>query len=154
MGNICRSPTAEGVFRRIADTELNEVGLSIDSAGTIGYHCGEHADHRSIKAAKNRGYDLSKIISRQVRDSDFSEFDLILAMDKENFRNLIKQAEKSGNGSYADKIKLFLDFSKQSDYEEVPDPYYGGEKGFDLVIDLIEDASRGLINFINKGKAD
>lgn len=148
MGNICRSPTAEGVFRKLIIEELGELKINIDSAGTIGYHAGEHADSRAIKAARNRGYDLSKIISRQTRDSDFEEFDLIVAMDKENHANLVSQADRAGHSQYTNKIKLFLDFSTQNDYSEVPDPYYGGNAGFDLVIDLIEDASLGLIKQI------
>ena len=150
MGNICRSPTAEGVFRKLVTDHSSDHKLFIDSAGTIGYHAGEHADSRAIDAARNRGYDLSKIISRQVRDSDFEEFDFIVAMDKENFTNLAKQAKLSNNESHTHKIKLFLDYSKQEHYQEVPDPYYGGLKGFDLVIDLIEDASLGLINELSE----
>lgn len=149
MGNICRSPTAEGVFKSIANQRLAHVDLYIDSAGTIGYHAGEHADSRAIRAAKNRGYDLSKIISRQVRNEDFEEFDLVIAMDRDNYSNLRAQAAQAGKDHHLDKIKLFLDYSEQSEYEEVPDPYYGGAKGFDLVIDLIEDASNGLVERIH-----
>lgn len=145
MGNICRSPTAEGVFRELIAQEFNELDVFIDSAGTIGYHAGEHADSRAIEAANKRGYDLSKILSRQTRDSDFEEFDLIVAMDKENHANLVRQAERANSTPHTDKIKLFLEYSEQTEYDEVPDPYYGGRKGFDLVIDLIEDASLGLI---------
>ena len=150
MGNICRSPTAEGVFKAIAEQQLTHLDLYIDSAGTIGYHAGEHADSRAIQAAKNRGYDLSKIISRQVRNEDFEEFDLVVAMDKDNYNNLKAQATQAGQSHHFDKIKLFLDYSEQSAYNEVPDPYYGGAKGFDLVIDLIEDASNGLVKEISR----
>ncbi|TQV77306.1 low molecular weight phosphotyrosine protein phosphatase [Aliikangiella marina] len=145
LGNICRSPTAEGVFRKLVEEAHPDNQLIIDSAGTTGYHAGEHADSRAISAAKNRGYDLSKILSRQVRESDFHEFDFIIAMDRENYRNLKHLAVQTGNECYIDKIRLFLTYSQQAAYQEVPDPYYGGAKGFDLVIDLIEDASHGLI---------
>ncbi len=148
MGNICRSPTAEGVFRRMFENSNIERSVLIDSAGTIGYHAGEHADRRAIAAAKRRGYDLSEIISRQVESRDFEKFDLIVAMDAENFANLKAQAERSGHGKKVDKIKMFLEYSTQTEYDEVPDPYYGGNSGFDLVIDLIEDASEGLIEHL------
>jgi len=145
LGNICRSPTAEGVFRELVNQHWPDNNLFIDSAGTTGYHAGEHADSRAISAARHRGYDLSKILSRQVRESDFEEFDLVIAMDQENHSNLVRLATQTGNDHHVEKVKLFLDYSKQEAYKEVPDPYYGGSKGFDLVIDLIEDASRGLI---------
>jgi len=149
MGNICRSPTAEGVFRSLADEFLIKYDLKIDSAGTLSYHAGESPDHRASKAAKNRGYDLSKITARAVSDCDVETFDLVLVMDKDNFDNCQRQAIASGHEKQLNRIKLFLDYSKQSSYTDVPDPYYGGAKGFDLVIDLIEDASRGLIEAIN-----
>lgn len=150
MGNICRSPTAEGVFRSFAESALSEQILKIDSAGTIGYHAGENADLRAISAAARRNYDISNIISRKVEDEDFDVFDLILAMDKENYTDLLKQARSSGNSHHADKVKLLLEFSGQDVYQEVPDPYYGGTNGFDLVIDLIEDASQGLLQFVKQ----
>lgn len=148
MGNICRSPTAEGIFRSFADSSLSEYDLLIDSAGTIGHHVGEHADQRAIEAARIRNYDLSQVISRQVMDSDFETFDLILAMDNDNYANLLKQAKLSGNEQHCQKVKLFLDFAKHTSHREVPDPYYGGNKGFDLVIDLIEGACEGLVDHI------
>ncbi len=153
MGNICRSPTAEGVFRKIAEAELSHINLRIDSAGTIGYHAGEHADSRAISAAKRRGYDLSSIISRQVRDDDFESFDLILAMDDDNYFNLVRHAEQAGMEKHKRKIQRFLDYSRQDKFREVPDPYYGGAKGFDLVIDLIEDATFGLVEILRQHKS-
>ncbi len=150
MGNICRSPTAEGVFNKTAERKrITDVLLTVDSAGTIGYHAGENADPRAIDAAKKRGYDISQIISRQVNISDFEKFDLIIAMDKDNFANLTTLADKSHLTDAKSKIKLFLDYSTQGNYLEVPDPYYGGVQGFDLVIDLIEDASNGLLDSIS-----
>ena len=149
MGNICRSPTAEGVFRKLTSECEGFADLIIDSAGTIGYHAGEHPDARAIAAARKRGYDLSTIFARQIRASDFVEFDLILAMDKDNYRNLTDFATKTNNRQHIDKLKLFLEYSQQTEYTEVPDPYYGSSRGFDLVIDLIEDASSGLIKSIS-----
>ena len=150
MGNICRSPTAEGVFRKLAQEHAKHLDLNIDSAGTIGYHSGEHADTRSIKAAKERGYDLSKIISRKVVDEDFEVFDLIIAMDADNHANLLSHAQQAGKEHHHSKVKMFLDYSDQAIHSDVPDPYYGGSEGFNLVIDLIEDASLGLIKSLNK----
>jgi len=149
MGNICRSPTAEAVFRQVLiNSNFDESTVFIDSAGTAGYHIGEAPDPRSVQAGKNRNYELSDIRARQINDTDFEDFDFLIVMDKENHSSLVKQAERSGNIKYKNKIKLFLDFSSQSSYSEVPDPYYGGKNGFDLVIDLIEDASFGLLKSI------
>jgi protein-tyrosine phosphatase len=151
MGNICRSPTAEAVFRKIVeDSNFAQTNINIESAGTIGYHVGEPSDPRSVQAGRVRSYDLSKIRARKVIDRDFDEFDLLIAMDKENYTNLIKLAEQSGKIEHKNKVKLFLDYSSQTQYIEVPDPYYGGPNGFDLVIDLIEDASKGLLRAIIK----
>ncbi len=151
MGNICRSPTAEAVFTTIINnSDLNEANIFIDSAGTTGYHEGERSDPRSVQAGKNRSYDLSKIRARQVSDKDFERFDWLIAMDSENLRNLTNQADNSNQSKHKDKIKLFLDFSSQSKYSEVPDPYYGGANGFKFVLDLPEDASQGLLKTISE----
>ncbi len=152
LGNICRSPTAEGVFRKLS-SEYTELNLEIDSCGTYGYHQGEGADPRSVSTANKRGYDLSAIRSRKILPQDLIHFDYILAMDNSNLEHLTALAK---NNKYDnDNIHLFLDFAKQSRANEVPDPYYGGanssNNGFDNVIDLIEDASRGLIDeLLNK----
>ena len=144
MGNICRSPTAHGVFQHLVDTEgLNE-SIIVDSAGTYDFHIGKKPDSRSINAASERGYDLSSLRARQVERSDFERFEIILAMDRENYSDLLSQC----NEVYADKIKLFLDFSSDKNMHEVPDPYYSGTDGFKTVLDLVEDASRGLLNYI------
>ena len=148
LGNICRSPTAEGVFRQLSQASLSGYKLHIDSAGTTGYHIGESPDGRARKSAQKRGYDLSYIRSRTVNEIDFEVFDYILVMDKENLVNCQRLALQSGNAHKMSKIELFLDYAIQFSEQEVPDPYYGGDKGFDLVIDLIEDASRGLIRAI------
>ena len=143
MGNICRSPTAEGVFRKIVEQYPELSSIKIDSCGTIGYHVGEPSDPRSVAAAKARGYDLSYIRARKLSKEDLEEFDHILVMDKENYQNTISLA--NGDQVIAKKVQLFLDYNKNSKLEEVPDPYYGDSNGFDHVIDLIEGASLGLI---------
>lgn len=143
MGNICRSPTAEGIFRKLVNEHSSLVNIEIDSCGTIGYHVGEPPDHRSVSFAKRRGYDLSPIRSRKISIEDFEYFDLILAMDIENLNNLKVIADN--NERHLKKIGLFLDFDVTNSVRIVPDPYYGGSSGFDDVIDLIEAASKGLI---------
>ena len=148
LGNICRSPTADGVFRHLAKQEAKLGELEIDSCGTSAHHVGESPDPRSVKAAKARGYDLSPIRSRKITLSDFAVFDYILAMDQQNLQQierLAEQASKDIVGGSNAKVSLFLDFDTQSSQREVPDPYYGGARGFDQVIDLIEGASQGLI---------
>lgn len=148
MGNICRSPTAQGIFTRYAQSI--DKNIHVDSSGTINHHMGESPDIRAVSAAKQKGYDISHLKARQVSGNDFVEFDLILAMDKQNLDYLTKRAKKSGHQDKLDKIKLLLEFSRQVDYSEVPDPYYGGKAGFDLVINLIEDASSGLLEYIKQ----
>lgn len=145
MGNICRSPTAEGVFRKILsnDRHLSD-RVEIDSAGTHGYHVGEPPDPRTQRAAMMRGYDLSQMRARKVAPQDLDYFDLILAMDKTNLDNLRRLA----NPELQDRIKLFMDFSEQFDDDEVPDPYYGLGYGFDVVIDMVEDAAKGLVEHL------
>ena len=137
MGNICRSPCAEAVFRQKAQA----LALTIDSAGTLGSHAREKPDHRAQKAGIARGYSFDKIKARKVTEQDFENFDLILAMDHQNVKDLIKVAPQ--HLQY--KIQLFLDYAEKFDDQEVPDPYYGGAKGFQFVLDLVEDASDGLI---------
>ena len=141
MGNICRSPTAEGVFRHF----LTEAGLSdevhADSAGTHAYHTGEPPDRRAQAAAERRGYALDDIRARRVSDLDFEGFDFIVAMDEDNLLNLRESAEET----HHHKIRLFLEFARDSGMREVPDPYYGGAQGFERVLDLVEDASAGLL---------
>ncbi|MEC9261435.1 MAG: low molecular weight protein-tyrosine-phosphatase [Pseudomonadota bacterium] len=138
LGNICRSPTAEAVFRHKAD----EAGLklTIDSAGTHGYHIGSAPDKRSQAAGKERGYSFKGLKCRRVSDTDFETFDLILAMDQSNLETLREMSDPE----HHHKIRLMLDFAGYEN-EEVPDPYYGGKKGFELVLGLIEEASDGLI---------
>lgn len=146
MGNICRSPTAEGVLRHFI--KINGLGdnVEVDSAGTHGYHVGEAPDQRTQRAASARGYNLSQLRARKVARQDLDYFDLILAMDKSNLDNLQRMAMPEQQ----DKIKLFMDFARNFDDDEVPDPYYGLGHGFDLVLDMVEDASQGLVEDIRK----
>lgn len=139
LGNICRSPTAEAVFRKRA----SEAGLDIhiDSAGTSGWHIGEAPDPRSIEAGESRGYSFQGQASRKVIRADFGEFDHILAMDWSN----VKALKKICPENYLPRIGLFLDYVPGTVTREVPDPYYGGGDGFNRVLDLIEQASDGLI---------
>ncbi len=147
MGNICRSPTAEGVFRHF----VQEAGLvdriRIDSAGTHAYHTNEPADRRASAAAERRGYSLANMRARRVSEEDFDEFDFIIAMDQLNHVTLVDQAD----AEYHDKIHLFLEFASGPE-DDVPDPYYGGAKGFERVLDLVEDASRGLLETLKESK--
>jgi protein-tyrosine phosphatase len=141
LGNICRSPTAEGVLRSLVAREAPELNLEIDSAGTAGYHIGEPPDPRTREAARRRGYDLNALRARIVEPADFERFDLILAMDRDNLQVLRRRAPASSH----ERLRLFLEYAPQSEREDVPDPYYGGPNGFEDVLDLVEAASRGLI---------
>ncbi len=147
LGNICRSPTAEGVFRALAARELPEVALTVDSAGTADYHAGEAPDGRTREAALRRGYDLSGLRARVVEPRDFERFDLILAMDRQNLETLKRHAPVTARG----RVRLLLEFAPQCGVLEVPDPYYGGVKGFEQVLDLIEAASLGLCAAVRSG---
>ncbi len=147
LGNICRSPTADGVFQHIvADRGLGDV-ITVDSAGTSDWHVGDRPDPRTVRAARSRGYDLSPLRGRQVIIDDFAAFDFILAMDRDNLR-VLEQMRPTG---YAGHLGLLLAFSAQSAYREVPDPYHGGARGFDLVLDLVEDACAGLLAHMTGG---
>jgi protein-tyrosine phosphatase len=146
LGNICRSPTAEVVFRAVASREAPDLDLEIDSAGTAGYHVDEPPDRRTRQAASRRGYDMSALRARVVEPKDFEYFDLILAMDRENLRALERRAPAHAH----DRLRLFLEFAPEAGVSEVPDPYYGGPNGFEDVLDLIEAASRGLIEHLRR----
>ena len=149
MGNICRSPTAEGIFRHML-TEKNMLdNFELDSAGTHAYHIGAAPDSRAQATATARGIDLSDLTGRKVELSDFDKFDFVLAMDKDNYSILkeICPPEKY------QKLYLFLDFAKDLDIDEVPDPYYGGTGGFEKVFDMLEQASLGLIEHIKNKNA-
>jgi protein-tyrosine phosphatase len=145
MGNICRSPTAEGVFRARAQSAGILQAVSIDSAGTHAYHVGARPDLRSQEFAAKRGLDLSGQRARQVSEDDFARFDFILAMDKHNLALL----EAACPPNQRHKLALFMTYATHSAADEVPDPYHGGEHGFDIVLDYIEDASDGLVDAIH-----
>lgn len=143
LGNICRSPTAEGIFRHYVEQAGLSDKITIDSAGTADWHIGKSPDPRTVAAAAKRGYDLSALRGRQAQPEDFAKFDLILAMDKSNLINLqaIQPAESSA------ELALYLPrFGISPD--EVPDPYYGGKDGFELVLDMLEQASQTLLDEI------
>jgi protein-tyrosine phosphatase len=141
LGNICRSPTAEGVVRVLAAREAPELALEVDSAGTAGYHVGEAPDARTRAAARRRGYDLERLRARMLEPADFERFDLLLAMDEDNLKVLRRRAPEQARA----RLKLFLEFAPEQDVREVPDPYYGGANGFEEVLDLVEAAARGLL---------
>jgi protein-tyrosine phosphatase len=141
MGNICRSPTAQGVFEKLVDEyNLAEV-VSVDSAGTHAYHVGEPPDARASEAAVKRGIDLSRQRARRVRAEDLDEFDYVLAMDESNYDELTSLS----GPQHTAKVRLLLEFAPGLSVREVPDPYYGGVTGFERVLDLIEQASAGLL---------
>lgn len=146
LGNICRSPTAHGVFRKlVADSDLAEV-IEVDSAGTHAYHVGEPPDARAQETARRRGIDLSDQRARRVRPEDFEEFDYVLAMDRDNYV-VLQDLCPAGR---EERLSLFLDFAREAKESEVPDPYYGGDSGFERVFDLVEAASRGLLEDIRR----
>ncbi|MEZ8579120.1 low molecular weight protein-tyrosine-phosphatase [Vibrio splendidus] len=141
MGNICRSPTGEAVLRKKA--QQMDIDVTVDSAGTIGFHQGNPPDSRSKSAGENRGYSFKGIKSRKVVMNDFDEFDLILAADQANLDDLMSQCP--AHLQY--KLALFLSFG-ESQYQEIPDPYYGEGNGFELVLDLIEESSEAILRLM------
>ena len=146
MGNICRSPTAEGVFRKlVADAGL-EHHIDTDSAGTHAYHVGQRPDRRAQAAAERRGFRLDGIRARRVTSEDFARHDYILAMDEDNLMVLQDVSAESRRA----KIQLFLDYAQSTQMREVPDPYYGGSAGFERVLDLVEEAASGLLETIRR----
>lgn len=146
MGNICRSPTAHGVFLDLVAREgLSDV-IHVDSAGTHAYHVQEPPDRRAQDAALKRNVDLSALRARKAIEDDFHTFDYILAMDESNYGDLSSIAP----AEHKNKLKLFLDYAPQLGVKEVPDPYYGGRNGFEKVLDLIEIASQGLLKDLKK----
>ena len=146
MGNICRSPTAHGVFRSLVEKEGLSRLVDIDSAGTHAYHVGSVPDKRAQATAVRRGVDLSDIVARRVETEDFDLFDYVLAMDQDNFLALSEICPDEHVG----KIQMFLDFAPQMRTREVPDPYYGGPSGFERVFDLVEAAAQGLLEEIRQ----
>jgi len=145
-GNICRSPTAEAIFQKLAADAGIAESVTADSAGTHGYHVGEPPDPRAQEAAAKRGYDLSALRARRFEQADFQRFDLILAMDRDHYSILSNMARHSGGH----KLKLMMSYARRFADEEVPDPYYGGPQGFERVLDMLEDAARGLLESLRK----
>jgi len=146
MGNICRSPTAQGVFRKMVAEAGLESSVRVESAGTHSYHVGEPPDARAVQAAKRRGVEIGDLRARQVTAEDFREFDLILAMDWENLALLQQQCPRA----YKHKLHLLMRYAGEHDAATVPDPYYGGPEGFNTVLDYVEDACQGLIEVVRK----
>ena len=148
-GNICRSPTAEGVFRVFVEREGLTGRVLVDSAGTHGYHIGDPPDPRAVAHANRRGYDLSKLRARRVTAADFERFDLILACDSGHRQLLRRLADKAQHG----RIAMFLDYAPELGLTEIPDPYYGGADGFEHVLDIVERASAGLLAALKRDLA-
>ena len=145
-GNICRSPTAEGIFRKLAEDAGAGETIIADSAGTHGYHIGEPPDPRAQAAAAKRGYDLSGLRARRFERADFQHFELILAMDTDHYSILSRMAQPSSGH----RLKLMMSYARRFAGPDVPDPYYGGPQGFERVLDMLEDAARGLLDAILK----
>lgn len=144
LGNICRSPTAHGVFQGMVDSNGLGNAIRVDSAGTGDWHIGHSPDQRTAEVAAAKGYDLSSLRARLVTSEDFASFDYIIAMDSANLSDL----KAMQPADYIGHLGLFLDFSVQDSHTQVPDPYYGGEDGFELVFNLVEEASQGLLQHI------
>ena len=141
MGNICRSPTVEAVFREHVARTAPALAITIDSAGTHDYHVGEPPDRRSQVAARRRGIELAALRARQLEAADFERFDYVLVMDERN----LADARAIAPGRHRAELRLLLEFAPDTELREVPDPYYGSAAGFELVLDLAEAASRGLL---------
>lgn len=150
LGNICRSPTAHGIFDQLVKKAGLQDQIHIDSAGTSDWHVGKAPDSRTVERARQRGYDLSKLQARQFERCDFDQFDYVLGMDDSNMINM----RRLHPGQFDGVFELFLSFGDRKDYREVPDPYYGDGEGFDLVLDLVEQASDGLLIHIRENYLD
>jgi low molecular weight protein-tyrosine phosphatase len=146
MGNICRSPTAQGVFEALLGDAQLAHRVHVDSAGTHAYHLGEQPDQRATRAAAGRGIDLTRQRARRITPADFARFDYVLAMDSSNLEDLLSICPSEHRG----KVHLFLEFAGPSTPRDVPDPYYGGAQGFERVLDLVEDGARGLLDDIRR----
>ncbi len=149
MGNICRSPMAEGVFQKLLEREGLAGQVLIESAGTHAYHVGKAPDERAIRAARERGIDISHLRARQVEPGDFEEFDLVLVMDEQNYDTLLF----TGARKHQHKLGYLLDYAPHLKTRNLPDPFYGTEPGFDRVLDMIEDACEGLLQHLQEQMA-
>ncbi|MFO7524348.1 MAG: low molecular weight protein-tyrosine-phosphatase [Ignavibacteriaceae bacterium] len=147
MGNICRSPAAEGVMKKMIEDNNLENKIEVDSAGTIGFHQGEPADPRMSIHASKRGYNLTSRSRKFIPEKDFEEFDYIVTMDDNNYEDILSLDR---NNKYAHKVHKFSKFFVNNDNTEVPDPYYGGSEGFEIVLDLLEDGNKNLLEKIRK----
>ena len=141
MGNICRSPGAEGVLRQVLSTQAPHLQIELDSAGTHDYHVGDAPDARAVQAARRRGIDLSQLRARQVQAQDFERFDLVIAMDEQNLDHLQRLAPPQ----LRNRLALMMDYAPALGTRNVPDPYYGPAQGFEEVLDLLQAASEGLL---------
>ena len=150
LGNICRSPTSEGVFRSVAENQNLDFELFVDSAGTAGYHIGHPPDSRAIRAANRRGVDLTNLRARRITYQDYEQFDYIIGMDRWNYDDLNEMAPSD----YKGRVCLFMEFASGWDNDEIPDPYYGGPNGFEQVLDMVENASAGLLEDIKKARSN
>jgi protein-tyrosine phosphatase len=146
LGNICRSPTAEGVFRALVEREGLAGKIATDSAGTAAYHVGEPPDPRAQAAARQRGVDIGDLRGRQATAADFGRFDYVLAMDESNYVNLKRLCPKGAEG----RLRMFLDFASKPGRRSVPDPFYGNTDRFEEVLDMVEDAAHGLLDHIRR----
>ena len=146
MGNICRSPTAEGVLRALAQREYPGLAIEVDSAGTHGYHIGAAPDQRARDAARRRGFDLDGLRARELVPEDFRRFNYVLVMDGTNLTDAARIAPRDSRATF----RRLLDFAPETDVSDVPDPYYGGEADFERVLDLAEAGARGLLNALRK----
>ncbi|TCJ18309.1 low molecular weight phosphotyrosine protein phosphatase [Rubrobacter taiwanensis] len=150
MGNICRSPTAQGVFERLVEREGLEGEIRADSAGTGSWHVGEPPDRRAQESARRRGIDLSGQRARQLEPEDFERFDYVVVMDRENYRNVLAMCPPE----HREKVRLLMEYAPETGVSEVPDPYFGGPDGFERVLDLVEEAAEGLLDEIRAGGGD
>lgn len=146
LGNICRSPSGEAVFNKIVESNSKEDNFYVDSAGTSAYHAGEKADTRMISHGVKRGYNFISRSRQFIRD-DFNNFDIIIAMDSSNYKDIL--GLDSGN-KYKSKVFMMTDFSTNFKGQDVPDPYYGGADGFEIVLDILEDSCLGLYKYLNE----
>jgi len=148
LGNICRSPAAEGIFRAMVRAERLDDKISIDSAGTAGYHTGDLPDSRMRRHASRRGYTLDSM-ARKFSSDDFDKFDIILVMDDNNYRDVMHMAP---DVEAEKKVHRMVEFSRKYSHDHIPDPYYSGADGFELVLDLLEDACENLLDKMKKGE--
>lgn len=148
LGNICRSPAGEGIFKKMVKEQQMEDRISVDSAGTSGWHNGELPDSRMRQHGARRVYKFDSL-SRKFISRDFDDFDIILAMDDSNYHNIMRMSPDLDSEK---KVFRMVDFSRKFNHDHIPDPYYSGAEGFELVLDLLEDACQGLMDDIKKGK--